>query len=362
MTPTPSRTHPAPGLHRVVACLGAGLTRLEERPVPAPDEGELLLRLAVVGFCGTDLFKLDNDQAQPGAVLGHELVGVVAAAGGGAGPFRIGDRVVVPHHVSCGKCHLCRHGSETMCDVFRENLLEPGAFSEMILVRPRAAKLATRRLPEGLDDKSAVFMEPAACVLRGVRRSAIRDGNTAVILGAGSMGLLHLLVLRAAIRSVEVVVIDPEESRRRIARDLGASRTSPPGSGARDVVLQASSGRGADSVFDTVGGPDTLGASLELARQGGTIVLFAHAPPAARADFPINDLFKLERRVIGTYSGALEDQAAVFELLSSGALDPRPLVTHVIPLDEFESGVDLVRSRQALKVLYTPPDDQGPAT
>ena len=139
-----------------------------------------------------------------------------------------------------------------------------------------------------------------------------------------------------------------------MAATLGAAHAVAPGTAIEAAVLAATDGVGADAVFDTVGGPATLAAGLAVSRQGGTVVLFAHAADGARADFDLNNLFKYERRILGTYSGALREQAQVFDLICDGALDPSPLVTHRLPLDRFGEGVDLVRRHQALKILFTP--------
>ncbi|MDD9876269.1 MAG: alcohol dehydrogenase catalytic domain-containing protein [Magnetovibrio sp.] len=340
--------------HMVVACQGGERTALERRPVPVVGAGEMLLKLRVVGFCGTDLFKLTTGAAAPGTVLGHEIVGEVAELGAGVDAFRAGDRVCVPHHVPCGECTLCRRGNETMCETFRENLMEPGGFADTILIKPRATRMAAHRVPDAVADEAAVFMEPAACVLRGVHRSGLEAGGVAVVQGGGSMGLLHLLVLKAALPDVAVAVVDPVAARCELALSLGADAAQAPGGAAETAVAQLTDGIGADAVFDTVGGNGPLEAALALARQGGSVVLFAHAPDGERAGFDLNDLFKYERRILGTYSGALAEQAAVFDLVASGALDPTPLVTHTLPLDEFDAGVQLVKDRKALKVLFTP--------
>ncbi len=339
---------------RAVVCLGGDRTQLEPRSISEPAPGELLLSLRAVGLCGTDLFKLETGRARPGDVLGHEIVGEVTALGDESGPFRVGDRIVVPHHVACGTCFLCRRGSETLCEVFRENLLEPGGFSEDVLVRERAVRRAARKLPAALSDEAAVFLEPAACVLRGVRRSGLPDKARAVVLGAGSMGLLHVLVLKAARPESQVTVVDPLDERRALARELGADFAASPGEPTRDAVLAATEGMGADVVFDTVGGPGPLRDGIELTREGGAIVLFAHAGEGAGADFDLNRVFKSERRILGTYSGALSEQDEVFKLLLSGALDPSPLVSHRLALSRFADGVELLRRREALKVIYTP--------
>ncbi len=343
-----------PASHMVVACLGGDKTALEERPAPTPGPGEMLLGLRVVGFCGTDLFKLDSDSAGIGTVLGHEMVGEVIELGEGVTGFDRGDRVAVPHHVPCGTCYLCLRGSETMCDTFRENLLDPGAFADTVLVKPRAVEFAALRLPDHISDEAAVFVEPGACVLRGVERAGLEENGSAVVLGAGSMGLLHLLVLRAAIPGCAVIVVDPVAERRALAEKLGAHSAIAPGDEAMQAVRAATDGLGADCVFDTVGGNKTLEAGIDLTRQGGTVVLFAHAPDGGKAGFDLNNLFKYERRIVGTYSGSIKEQAKIFELMEKGALDPSPLVTHKMPLDDFERGVSLVRNHQALKVLFTP--------
>jgi L-iditol 2-dehydrogenase len=348
------RIEKARGCFAAVACSGGDRTVLEQRETPVPGPGELLLALDVVGFCGTDLFKLKTGSAVPGSVLGHELVGTVCERGEGVAKFREGDRIVVPHHVACGECHLCRQDNPTMCVAFKENLLEPGGFSDRILIRRRAVEQAARKIPDYLSDERAVFMEPAACVLRGVRRSGVTARGAAVVLGAGSMGLLHLLVLRAVFPDLSVVMIDLDEGRLELAERLGAAAVAVPGEAARDAAHAVSSGLGADAVFDTVGGSKALNAGLALTRPGGTVVLFAHAPEGEPAGLDLNTLFKRERRIVATYSGALEEQAAVFDLLCDGSLDPSPLVTHKMPLDDFSKGVELIVQRRALKVLFTP--------
>tara|TARA_R110000824_G_scaffold155865_2_gene328682 strand:- start:437 stop:1504 length:1068 start_codon:yes stop_codon:yes gene_type:complete len=340
--------------NNVIACRGGDATALEPRPVPEVGAGEMLLKLRVVGFCGTDLFKLDTGAAQPGTVLGHELVGEVVALGDGVTAFQTGDRIAVPHHVPCGACLMCRRGNETMCETFRENLMAPGGFADTVLIKARATAQAAHKLPDNVSDEAAVFMEPAACVLRGVERAEIAADGVAVIQGAGSMGLLHLLVLKAALPDVRVAVVDPQADRRDLALKLGADAAAEPGATAQAAIGNLSNGAGADAVFDTVGGAGPLKAALGLTRQGGSVVLFAHAPDGQAADFDLNDLFKYERRILGTYSGAVREQGRVFDLIASGALDPTPLVTHRMPLDDFQVGLDLVRARKALKVLFTP--------
>ncbi|MFL6291385.1 MAG: zinc-binding dehydrogenase [Thermoanaerobaculia bacterium] len=350
----------------VVACAERGAVRIETRPRPVPGPGEMLLRLRYAGLCGTDLYKLRHATAEPGSVLGHEVVGTVEALGDGTLGFEPGDRVVVPHHVACGACDLCRRGSETLCPAFRENLLVPGGFSEHILVRERAVRLAAFGLPPHVPDEAAVFLEPAACVLRGILQARqfrltempAAGPEVAAVVGGGSMGLLHLLVLKAVRPGLRVAVSDPLEERLELARELGAEAAVPPGY-ARDAVDALSGGFGADVVFDTAGGAEALAAALGVVRPGGTVVLFAHAAENERAGFDLNAFFKSEGKLIATYSSSLAEQREVHRLMAGRRLDPSPLVTHRLPLSRFEEAVDLARELRALKILLTPDDESA---
>ncbi|HYX25249.1 MAG TPA: zinc-binding dehydrogenase, partial [Thermoanaerobaculia bacterium] len=252
------------------------------------------------------------------------------------------------------------------CPAFRENLLAPGGFSDWVLVRERAVRRAAFGLPPHLKDEAAVFLEPAACVLRGIRHARLPETALAgpspgcvAVLGGGSMGLLHLLVLKAVHPGLRVVVSDPLEERRELARRLGADAAASPGAVGREVAAMSAGSAGADAVFDTVGGAAPLAAALALSRPGGTVVLFAHAGEGERAAFDLNAFFKSERRLLATYSSALAEQREVFRLLVTGRLDPSPLATHRLPLSRFAEAVELARERRAVKVLLVP-DEENP--
>lgn len=352
--------------HRAVILQGRGKTSLETLPRPSPAPGEILLRLRCCGLCGTDLFKITQDTPPIGRVLGHELVGTVAELGEGVESFSVGDRVVTPHHVPCGHCHLCLHDSQTLCRIFREDLIVPGGFSEYFVVRSRAVEHAAHVVPDSVSDSVAMFLEPAACVLRGIERAGLPvpggpldQGITALILGAGSMGLLHLLVLRSLFADLEIVVSDPLAHRRELARRWGAQTVVSP-DGLDQRVAERTRGRGADCVFDTVGRPDALRQAIGASREGATVVLFAHARPGAELNVELNAIFKSERHLVGTYSGGPAEQARIWELLVRGRLDPSPLVTHRLPLSRFEEGVDLALNHDALKVVFVPDEEFGP--
>lgn len=337
---------------KVARTTADGNLELAEAPEPAIRAGEALIELVYCGLCGTDLYKLADAGRPPGEVLGHEVVGRVVESR--AGSLVPGDRVVAPHHAPCGECRLCRSGAETMCPRFAENLIDPGGFSERLRLKARAVERTVRKLDDGLADEAAAFVEPAACVLRGIDRAGLVPETPAVVvIGAGSMGLLHLLVLRASFPDARILVAEPDPGRRATARQLGADTVVTPDE-LTDLVDPTDPRAGADAVFDTAGGQDAFDLALQATRPGGHVVLFAHAAQDTRVTFDINAVFKSERQVIGAYSGSPAEQKRVLDMMLDGALDPTPLVTHRLPLDRAAEAVDLCRRRAALKVLLHP--------
>src|SRR6185369_15088736 len=154
------------------------------------------------------------------AVFGHEVVGEVAAVGGGVSAYAAGDRVVAAHHVPCGECHYCRRGSDSMCAAFKASNLDPGGFAEYVRVPAANVRHATFRVPAHVSDEAASFVEPLACCLRAVRRARVLPGDTAVVVGLGSIGCLFVQLLKRA--GAAVVGADALPDRAVFARGLGA--------------------------------------------------------------------------------------------------------------------------------------------
>src|SRR5438105_15866886 len=210
---------------RAVIFQGAGRLAPTDLPRPAAGVGELLLQLRGCGLCGSDIAKLADPAARVPAVLGHEVVGDVVEAGEGVAGFAVGDRVVAAHHVPCGECHYCRRGSESMCRAFKESNLDPGGFAEFVRVPAGNVRAATFRVPDHLTDEEASFVEPLACCLRAVERARVQPGDTALVVGLGSIGCLFVqLCVRAG---AGVIVTDQDTARADPARRFGATGASP---------------------------------------------------------------------------------------------------------------------------------------
>jgi L-iditol 2-dehydrogenase len=334
---------------RAVIFQGAGRLAPADVPRPAAGAGELLLRLRGCGLCGSDIAKLADPAARVPAVLGHEVVGDVVEAGEGVAGFAVGDRVVAAHHVPCGECHYCRRGSESMCRAFKESNLDPGGFAEFVRVPAANVRAATFRVPEHLTDEEASFVEPLACCLRAVERARVQPGDTAVVVGLGSIGCLFVpLLVRAG---VAVVGVDQQPDRVEGGRARGIDARGLDEAAARVSALSA--GRGADHVIVTGGATPALEWAVRVVRDGGSIHAFAGGPGDA-LPVALETLYHRELTVTTTYSSSPGTLARAFWLIAAGKVDVEGLVSHRLPLERLAEGVDLMRRRQALKVYVTP--------
>ena len=334
---------------RAMIFQGAGRLVPADVPRPAAGAGELLLRLRGCGLCGSDIAKLADPAARAPAVLGHEVVGDVVEAGEGVGGFAVGDRVVAAHHVPCGECHYCRRDSESMCRGFKESNLDPGGFAEFVRVPAANVRSATFRVPEHLKDEEASFVEPLACCLRAVERARVQPGDTAVVVGLGSIGCLFVPLLARA--GAVVVGVDEQPDRVEGGRARGIDARVPDEADARVRALSA--GRGADHVILTGGATPALEWAVRVVRDGGSI----HAFAGGRGDalpVALETLYHRELTVTTTYSSSPGTLARAFWLIAAGKVDVEGLVSHRLPLERLAEGVDLMLRRQALKVYVTP--------
>jgi L-iditol 2-dehydrogenase len=329
---------------------GDGRLVAEEWPRPSIGAGELLLRLKGCGLCGSDIAKLVDPATRIPAVFGHEVVGEVVSVGSGLSTYAIGDRVVAAHHVPCGECHYCRRGSDSMCAAFKASNLDPGGFAEYVRVPAPNVRHATFRVPPHVSDEAASFVEPLACCLRAVRRARVEPGDTAVVVGLGSIGCLFVQLLKRA--GATVVGADALPDRAVLAGALGADAA-----GTLEAVAEAqrklSEGRGADHVVLTGGGAAVLPWAAGVARDGGSVHYFAGGG-GDTLPLPLETLYHRELTITATYSSSPIDLAEAFRLIAGGSIDVARLITHRVPLASLADGVDLMRRREALKVYVTP--------
>jgi L-iditol 2-dehydrogenase len=352
-----------PGTRRMHAGVyrGAGRVEVEQVPVPEIAEGEVLIRVAVCGVCGTDIKKIQRGFVPPPQIFGHEVAGTVVEVGRGVREWKPGDRVVSFHHVPCGECFYCRERLFSQCAAYKKVGLtagfEPngGGFAEYVRALPWIARRGMMAIPAGISFEEASFIEPVNTCLKAVRKARVAEGELAVVLGQGPVGLLLTMLAREA--GALVLCSEPLPARRAASLRFGAVASFAPGSEAlEDEVRGRSHGRGADVVLVAAAMPALVEEALRLARPGGRVLLFAHNDPVLRVEIPVAAVGVEEKEILGSYSAAVDLQGETARLVFDRALAVRELVTHRFPLHQIAQALQLAAHPvgDSLKVVIMP--------
>lgn len=327
--------------------------RLAEMPIPGTGPGELLVKVAVCGICGSDVLEWYRLPKAP-LVLGHEAVGEIVQVGAGVEGYRVGQRVFVSHHVPCNTCHYCLSGHHTVCPTLRTTSYDPGGFAEYFRVPAINVDRGVFPLPGEMSDEEGAFIEPLGCAARGQRLARLRPGQSVLVMGCGVAGLLHIQ-LASALGAGRVIGSDPLEYRRRKARESGADTAIPPEELQPDSLRQLNGGRLADLVILATGALPALSGALELVEWGGTVLFFAPTTPGATLSLPFNQLWRNEVTLTSSYGAAPQDIEMAMELIRSRRVRVRELISHRLGLAATGMGFQMVSQAQdCLKVLIYP--------
>jgi L-iditol 2-dehydrogenase len=340
---------------------GAGQVAVEQVPVPEIGEGEVLIRVAVCGICGTDIKKIHHGFVQPPQIFGHEVAGTVVEVGPGVREWKPGDRVVSFHHVPCGDCFFCRERLFSQCAVYKKVGLtagfEPngGGFAEYVRALPWVVRRGMMAIPAGVTFEEASFVEPVNTCLKAVQKARVRAGELVAVLGQGPAGLLLTMLARKA--GALVLSLEPLPARRAASLRFGATASFAPGSEALgEEVCVRTSGRGADAVLVAAAAPALVEEALRLARPGGRILLFAHNDPVLRVEVPVAGVGIEEKEILGSYSAAVDLQEESAALVFSRRLPVREMITHRYPLGQIAKALELAAHPEgdSLKVVIMP--------
>jgi L-iditol 2-dehydrogenase len=330
---------------------------IAEMPMPVAGPDEVLLRVAACGICGSDVHGYDGSSGRriPPIVMGHEAAGIVEAIGAGVQDFTIGDRVTFDSTVYCGECAFCRRGEINLCDnrqvigVSCGDYRRHGAFAEYVAVPQRILC----RVPLNLSFAEAAMLEAASVALHAVRVSEAAGGETSLVIGAGIIGLLILQAARAR-GCARIFVADVDATRLSLAKQVGADEVLHASSGELTArVLKLTAGRGVDFAYEAVGIDETVACAIDCARKGGTVTLIGNIQP--EVTLPLQKVVTRQIRLQGSCASAGEYLQAI-ELIASGRMLVRPLVTAVAPLEEGPRWFARLHAREPglMKVILTP--------
>jgi len=325
------------------------------RPIPGPDEVQI--RVEACGICGSDVHGYDGSTGRriPPIVMGHEAAGTIAALGERVHGYAMGDRVTFDSMISCGACAFCLRGDTNLCDnrqvvgVACKEFRREGAFAEYVVVPERVLY----RLSDAMTFPEAAMLEPASVALHAVRVTELTGGETALVVGAGMIGLLTLQAARAA-GCARVFVADIDETRLDLARKLGADEAF--NSKSVDVaarVLELTGGRGVDVAFEAVGRNETVAAAIDSTRKGGKVTLIGNITP--EVTLPLQKVVTRELRLQGSCAIAGEYTQAI-ELIGSGKIQVKPLITAIATLEEGPGWFERLYAGEPnlMKVILTP--------
>jgi L-iditol 2-dehydrogenase len=353
-----------PATMRAVVYRGVNDMRVETVPVPTIGRGELLIKVATCGICGTDLKKIHTGSHSAPRIFGHEMAGTIVAVGAGVTRFQGGERVMAFHHVPCGKCYYCRKHTPAQCLLYKQVGVtagfEPsgGGFAEYIRVMDWiAASRGVVPIPDGVPFEQAAFVEPVNTVLKGVKILNLAPDDTVLVIGQGPIGLMHAALAQRT--GARVLTSDLYPERHAIAAKYGLR--DPIHAGTENVVervLAETDGRGADAVILAVGGNALIKTAVDSARCGGKVMLFAQTQHT-EATFDPGTVCMDEKTLMGSYSSSFGILDDVTDLVFGGyhnGFDLTQLISHRFSLEEAVAAIDVASHPKAdsMKIMIEP--------
>jgi L-iditol 2-dehydrogenase len=353
-----------PATMTAVVYRGVNDMRVETVPVPKIGPGEVLVKVATCGVCGTDLKKIHTGSHSAPRIFGHEMAGTVAAVGEGVTRFEVGDRVMTFHHVPCGKCYYCRKQTPTQCELYKKVGVtagfEPsgGGFAEYIRIMDWiVAGRGVVRVPQGVPFEQAAFVEPVNTVLKGVKQLNLQPDDTALVIGQGPIGLMHAVLAQRT--GARVLTSDLYPERHAIAARYGLK--NPIHAGSENVierVFKETDGRGADAVILAVGGNALIKTAMDAVRMGGTVLLFAQTQHG-EATFDPGAVCMDEKTLMGSYSSSFEILDEVTDVVFNGyrnGFDLTQLISHRYTLDQAVEAIEVASHPKgdSMKIMIEP--------
>ncbi len=322
---------------------------IESVPDPIPASDEVVVEVSQVGICGTDLHIYHNEYLSTFPLIaGHEFTGRVVEVGSRVSWLHPGDRVAADPNLYCGECYFCRQEQSNHCLNWQGvGITRPGAFAEYVAVPARACY----RLPDTITDTQAAFIEPLSCVIHALKRFRVWPGDEVLIFGAGPMGLLLVQALQRSGAS-SIVVVEKEEDRRQLAAGMGAAATIDAGPEAA-AQLSDLAPHGYAVVIDATGVPQVIQQAVKFLKPRGQYLQFGVAPRGAVVEWEPYELFHKDLTIIGSFALCYTFQPAI-AWLANRVVTIEPLVSHILPLDEFGQGFQSFSEGKTLKVHLRP--------
>ena len=328
---------------------------VEDVKQPELDSGDILVKMSACGICGSDLEKVYGKYSQPSNRLGHEPSGIIDEVGQSVTDFKKGDRVFVHHHVPCYSCHYCLHGNETMCKKYSETNLSPCGLSEKFIVPEWNVKHGgVLKIPDSMSFDEAAMIEPLACCIRAWNKLSFQKGDSAAILGVGSTGMMHVMLSHAH-EFEKIFCIDVNDFRLDFAKQFDITEAiKSTDSQLQDKVLVPTDNRGVDVAIVATGNLQAFSSAIDLVRKGGTVILFGVPSSGATLNLDMSKVYSKEITLYTSYAASDADTKAALELISSGKIDVKKLITHRYQIDDTAQAFEHAHNgADSMKIIIT---------
>lgn len=332
---------------------------VSDYPKPVITDGEMLLKMERAAICGTDIRILEGKKTKDvryPSVIGHEMCGTIVEIGKGVDGYSVGDKVAVANVIPCGCCDMCRRGMENVCMNRKAIGYEfDGGFAEYVRLPGIAIQSGNIvKLPEHVSFAEGAIIEPLSCCLRGQRNVNLKFNDNVLIVGAGPIGLMHILLAKAA-GARRVVVSELNEYRRKKALECGADVVVDASKeNLEEIVAKETGGVGMDVIIMAIGIPALVTPTIKLARKGGAVSLFAGFAKGVMADLDPNIIHYNELKVTGSSAYKRQDYLDAAEMVIGGYLDLKPIVTHTYKIEDFQAAYEMNKSGAGLKIEIEP--------
>ena len=307
------------------------------------------------GICGSDLEKVFGQYGSQSMRLGHEPAGVILDVGDRVTKFEKGDRVFTHHHVPCYSCHLCMHGNETMCKRYSETNLVPCGLSENYLVPEwNVQHGGVLKLSDSTTFEQAAMIEPLACCVRAWSKCEYKESDSVGIFGVGPTGMMHAMLARAK-KFSKIFCIDNNDFRLEFAKKFDITEALHPSQQDRfQRVSDATDGVGVDMAIVATSSMSALHDAFEVVRKGGTVMMFGVPSRGASLDVDMCKVYSKEITLVTSYAASDADTKSALDLIESGRIDVKPLITHRYPIAETQKAFEHARTGDgAMKIIIT---------
>ncbi len=333
-----------------------GEVQIVDFPEPEVKSGQILLEATACGICTTDLKLVHKGSEKIEYALGHELVGKVLQSPEGS-PWKIGQRVAVSPYLPCGKCYFCKRDQATLCTDLYSNSIHPGGLAERVLISEALAARGLYPVPDSLSDEVAALAEPLACAVKALTDSKLKPGDCLLVIGDGPMGLLAAAAGRA-LGATRAIVAGMTPHRLKLAMQyftdfaIDVSRCD-----IRVEIKKLTDGRGADVAIAAVSSADAMENAIQCLRPGGSVNAFAGVPEGTIIQLDLRRLHYQQYHMTGSFGSAPEHMKIALELLGSGKVDGKAMVTATFPFKDVAAAISYADSRQGLKAVVLFPQE-----